>query len=234
MASEKSFWFRLGYALEHLRRVSPPEKARKKLSGLAARADARASASRAGAGSGGTGRGDGVSTDELVSAGIMALAVRVLDAWHPRRKAGLGGLLRAGAAGAGAALLLELARPLLLGAPELQVLGSDTGDRLLAGVGQGLLYGAVVEPRVPGPPLLKGAIFGSAEYAADPAGGLAHLLGAHAPQGRVPILRRLLEDLTMHDRAYAEHLVFGIALALLYGSSLSSNGIRDDAEEESA
>ena len=121
-------------------------------------------------------------------------------------------------------------RPILRRQPELPILDRETGDRVLAGLGQGLLYGAVVEPRVPGPALLKGALFGSAEYAADAAGGLAHLLRAHAPLGRIPFVGKILEDIDPRDRVYVEHLAFGIVLALLYGSSPSSNGTAPDNE----
>jgi hypothetical protein len=90
----------------------------------------------------------------------------------------------------------------------------------------------VIEPRVPGPSALKGALFGSAEYAADAAGGLARILGAHAPQRRLPFVGRMLEEIDSHDRVYLEHLAFGVALALLYGSSAPSNGIVSDDEDE--
>ncbi len=223
MASEESIWFRVGYALERARRA---QGARKTLTSLADR-DAETT--------------DGEprrptlawpSADELVSSGVAALISGLLDARRPSNGTRLGRLLRAGAAGAGAALLLDVLRPLLSGTPSLPTVDRDTGDRVLVGIGQGLVYGAVVEPRVPGPPLLKGALFGSAEYATDLAGGLSHLLGAHAPQGRVPVLGDFLESLDSHDRRYLEHVVFGIALALLYGSSPSSNGILVDGEEE--
>jgi len=224
MASEQSFWYRVGYALERARQgpPTPPQE----LAGLTRRARRE----RPQGGSSGGVRPPTV--DDLISSGIVALAGRVLDGWRPARKAGFIRLLRAGAAGAGAALLLDLVRPLLSGKAELPVLDRDTADRVLAGMGQGLLYGAVVEPRVPGPPLMKGALFASAEYATDPVGGLSHLLSAHTPQGRVPIVRHLFEELDPHDRAYLEHLVFGVALALLYGSSPSSNGMRIEVDNE--
>lgn len=219
MASRQSFWFRLGYALE--RAKQPTTAQGKKLAPLAEREKRRPATSR---------RGEGVPTEEVLTTAITVLAGRLLAAWRPRRRPGPIRLLRAAVAGGGAALLLDLVKPLLRGRPELPVLDGDTAGRLLAGVGQGLVYGTVVEPRVPGPPLLKGAVFGSAEYAADPAGGLGHLLGSHTPQGRLPIVGHLLDEIDVHDRAYLEHLVFGVALAALYGSSRSSNGMRPDDE----
>lgn len=221
MASEQSFWFRVGYALERARQPAPPHG--KKLSTLAERAKPKPATSRR--------SGELVPTEDLVTTAITVLAGRVLATWRPRRKPGPIRLLRAALAGGGAALLLDLLRPLLAGRPELPVLDRDTTGRVLAGVGQGLVYGTVVEPRVPGPPLLKGALFGSAEYAADPAGGLGHLLGQHTARGRLPVVSELLDEIDVHDRAYLEHLVFGVALAVLYGSSRSSNGIRPDEED---
>jgi hypothetical protein len=46
----------------------------------------------------------------------------------------------------------------------------------------------------------------------------------------VPVLGHLLEELDEHDRDYLEHVAFGVTLAMLYGSSRSSNGIREDEE----
>ena len=152
--------------------------------------------------------------------------------WKPQRKASTLRLLRAGAAGAAAALLVDMLRPLIRGEPGVGPLDKETVDRLIAGIGQGLVYGAVVEPRIPGPTLVKGALYGTAEYAVDPVGGLSRLLGPHAPQHRLPVIGHLLEDLDPYDRAYAEHMGFGVALALLYGSSPSSNGIRIDVDDE--
>jgi len=103
----------------------------------------------------------------------------------------------------------------------------ETGARILAGVGQGLLYGAVVEPRLPGPAVVKGVTFGLAQYLAHPAGGLTHLLGAHTPQGRLPIVADLLGEVEAGDRDYVEDLVFAVALAVLYGETLAEGDIDD-------
>lgn len=225
MASEQSLWYRIGYALERAKHANPT--AGKKLKGLAERSPVERKRP-----DGPVSERGGLSSDDLVTAGLVLAAGKLLDAWRPRRRTGLSTLLRAAVAGAGAALLLDLLRPLLGGRPAVGGLDAETGERVLAGAGQGLLYGAVVEPRIPGPALLKGALFGSAEYAADPAGGLSHVLGAHAPQRRLPLVRDLFEGLEAHERTYLEHLTFGIALALLYGSSPSSNGIvLEDGEE---
>lgn len=238
MASETSFWYRVGHAIESAR-LSTSQIGRK-LPGLGDRtraAPARSTAlvdAKGGAEAVEDAREDASPFDDLVWTAVAALAARMLDAWRPSRRAGVGGLLKAGAAGAAAALVLELLKPLLSNGRELPALDRDTGERILAGVGQGLLYGAVVEPRVPGPALVKGALFGSAEYAANPTGGLAALLGQHAPLARVPLVSDLFEGLERQERVYAEHLVFGVTLALLYGSSRSSNGIVVDEVEDEA
>ena len=222
MTSEESLWYRIGYALESAKIPSAPRERTGSDRAVPARGRRRAEAEAP--------RG-GVLGDDLVGAGIAALAARLLDAWQPSRKAGFKRLVWAGAAGAAAALLLDVLKPILRGEPELPTLDRDLADRLLAGVGQGLIYGAIVEPRVPGPSLVKGALFGSAEYAAEAAGGLAHLLGKHAPQGKLPFVGRIFEDADPRDRAYLEHLAFGVALALLYGSSPSSNGMEPEDDE---
>ena len=78
--------------------------------------------------------------------------------------------------------------------------------------------------------MLKGTLFGSAEFLTDPLGGLSGILGGHAPQGHLPVLRDVLEGLEEHERAYLEHLVFGVALALIYESRSASRGIVLDEE----
>lgn len=225
---EKSLFYRLGYALERARQGSAA--GRERLAGLAERrpddSDRRTRPKA-------TRRGGDVAlpdADTLLLAAATLGATKVLDLWRPRRRAGAFGLVRAAAAGAAAAFLLDLVRPLLRG--EEGGIDAGTPDRLLAGAGQGILYGAAVEPRVPGPAPLKGVVYGSVEYAVDPMGGLGRLLGPHAPTRRVPILSDLLDGLAPADRAYLEHLLFGVALATLYGSGTSLNGRRATEEPE--
>ncbi|MCH2469627.1 MAG: hypothetical protein MK486_06405 [Gemmatimonadetes bacterium] len=225
MPPKQSLWFRLGYALERAR--EGPPAAGRSLRGLAEQQTKPLEAE------GESGPGPAwPSIDSIVASGASAAVAKVLNGWKPQRKASTLRLLRAGAAGAAAALLVDMLRPLIRGEPGVGPLDKETVDRLIAGIGQGLVYGAVVEPRIPGPTLVKGALYGTAEYAVDPVGGLSRLLGPHAPQHRLPVIGHLLEDLDPHDRAYAEHMVFGVALALLYGSSPSSNGIRIDVDDE--
>lgn len=219
MASDTSIWYQLGHALERARHTAPSP------GDVVPAGEGEAS-------------DDGhliprpeiPSSEELMTAGIALVVDKALEGWTGRRQPGLTLLLRAAAAGAAAALLTDLIRPLLRADAELPGMDPDTAGRILAGLGQGLVYGGVVEPRVPGPALLKGAIFGSLEYAVHPMGGLTGILGSHTPQRRIPFLGSLLDGLDGDDRAYLEHLVFGIALALIYESSPSSNGMRPDDE----
>lgn len=225
MSSKQSIWYRLGYALERAR--SAPVEGKKRLASLAERRPAPRKRREA------EPSGDNRAVEDLLASGAVVAMTRVLDTWRPRSKAGLTSLLRAAGAGAAAALMVELLRPLLRGEGQLPRLDASTGDRLIAGAAQGLVYGAVVEPRLPGPALLKGTAYGSVEYVLDPLGGLYRLLGSHAPLRKLPGVGTLLKDLDPHDRAYLEHVTFGIALSLLYGSESSprSSGISLDEEE---
>ena len=233
MPREDSFWYKVGYALERTRQA--PASGKRVLDGLRSRNDG-GEAPRP------TKSGRSLpkppnpetwpTADALLASGAAALAGKVLNAWQPRGKAGITSLVRAGLAGAAAAFLVELIRPLLEGRVEPPRLDREVGDRLMLGAGQGVVYGAVVEPRIPGPLAVKGALYGSAEYAVDPMGGLSHLLGSHTPLGRLPVVSHLLEDLDRHERAYLDHVAFGMALALLYGSSPSSSGILVEGDEE--
>jgi hypothetical protein len=214
MASDSTIWYRVGYALERARAGSASDA-----EGPAPERRSRSETAE---------RPIWPTADDLLASGAVALAGKLLGAWRPAGKVTFTRLLRAGLAGAGAALLVDLARPLVRGRAEVPDMGSDTGARMLAGAGQGLLYGALVEPRVPGPALVKGAVFALADYMAHPAGGLSRLLGAHAPHARLPMVADLLDGLEPHEQEYVEHLAFGIVLAVLCGPSPSLDGSRDD------
>lgn len=224
MSSRKSIWYRLGFALEQARHT--PTTRSRTLAGLkernrpARRRDRRTDIPTS-----------WPSGDDLIVSGAVAVIAKALDIWRPRKKTGILRIIKAGAAGAGAALLTDLVRVVLSGRVEGSTLDNMTVERLLAGAGQGLVYGVVVEPRIPGPPLLKGALYGTAEYAVDPVGGMGRLLGPHAPIRRAPVVAQLLEGIDVGERGYVEHVTFGIALALLYGSRPSSSGMEVEVEE---
>ena len=137
MPPKQSLWFRLGYALERAR--EGPPAAGRSLRGLAEQQTKPLEAE------GESGPGPAwPSIDSIVASGASAAVAKVLNGWKPQRKASTLRLLRAGAAGAAAALLVDMLRPLIRGEPGVGPLDKETVDRLIAGIGQGLVYGAVV------------------------------------------------------------------------------------------
>ena len=224
MASDNNIWFQIGHALERARQGIPAKGVPAKGTSVASLRDRLAAREEQRTTKRDT-RPPVPTSDDLMTAGVAMIVDRVLGSWGRREDPGFTRLLRAAASGAAAALIVDLVRPLLQGDPAMPVLDRETADRMIAGAGQGLVYGSVVEPRVPGPPLAKGVLFGSAEYMADPLGGVSGLLGRHAPQNRLPVVGDVLHRLEDHEQAWLEHVAFGIALAVIYESSDSSNGI---------
>ena len=219
-------WYRLGYAFERAR-AHVPDAARLRSPGER-RASHRAEAETR---THGTGRPPlrseaptRASWDATIAAATATLAGRLLYALPSRRRPGPLRLLRAGAAGAGAALLRELLRPLVSGVPREAPLTKDAVQAALAGGARGLLYGTLVEPRIPGPSLVRGAAYGSLEYMVSPWGGLIALAGMRAPHRSIPFLADLLEDVEEDRGSLFDHLVFGIALATLSGASTGKDG----------
>lgn len=222
--SSRNLWYQLGYALE--RAKASPTQDRIQLLGekLAAFRDggqgARTPAVR-GRKRVPAGEVSGAETLDWILASVSgALVARALREWKPRRRPGVGLLARSAAAGAAAMIFQELAHALLSDDPRESARRSRTlGDRLVSGVARGLVYGAVAEPRLPGPPVLRGVAFGTAEFLLSPLGGVGKLLGKEAPYGRIPLLRLLVEDVSVDQDGYVEHLVFGLALALMAGET---------------
>ncbi len=194
MAKETSIWYRLGYAVEAARARSP--------------------------------RGDGHRTavelseparkalETVLALGAGSAAARVLAFWPRRHRPGPLRILRGAAAGAAAGVLTELLRTGLAGGTA-RISEEEVTDVLLSGAGRGLLYATVVEPRVPGPSPLQGAVYGAAEYAVSPWGGLQAVAGPVAPHTRHPALAVLFRSRDT-DASLLTHLAFGVALALLY------------------
>ena len=151
-----------------------------------------------------------------LAVGAGTLATRILPLWPPRHRAGVLGLMRASASGAAASVCLRLLQPYLIGKGSTGGINQELPDLLLSGVGRGLIYGAVVEPRVPGPSLLQGAAYASLEYLVAPWGGLEAVLGKESPQGRLPVLTYLFRADNPGEMHFLDHLVFGVTLALLY------------------
>jgi hypothetical protein len=201
MPNKENLWYRVGYALETVRDRLPPP--------------ARESAGK-------PSRGETLShdvshkiMDAFLAVGAGSLFTRVFSLLPRRRNPGIFRLLRAGTAGAVAAFLAEAVRPALTGKKPDTPMEEALTDILLTGAGRGLLYAALVEPRIPAPALLQGVAYGSLEYALTPWGGLGELAGSKAPQGKIPALSVLLKDRGT-DEQLVEHIAFGVALALLY------------------
>ena len=227
MQKKENLWYHMGYALETARSRLPAPKedgqGKPSPAGEVSHDAASHGAVSHDAASHGALSLDAVSQGDLsqkvlgalLTVGAGSVLTRVLAHWPSRRGPGLFRLFRAGAAGAAAAFLAELARPVITGKKRETALEEEFTDILLAGAGRGLLYAALVEPRIPGPPLLQGAAYGGLEYALMPWGGLGELAGSKAPQGKIPALSLLLKDRGA-DEQLVEHVAFGVALALLY------------------
>ena len=206
--SPESIWFQLGYALESARRQVPSRVAVEETPEPAPTS----------------------AVDQLLSAGTGIVTGRLL-ALLSGRTPGTWRVARAALAGAGAAFAMRLLRN---PANRSSNGGSPTDDAaadLLAGAGRGIMYSTMLEPRLPGSALLRGATFGVIEYVASPFGGLDVLLGASSPHRTTPLLAALF---TTADSAVgsavgslAEHIAFGATLGLLYGDGRLRIGRRD-------
>lgn len=172
---------------------------------------------------------EGSTLDLVLAAGAGTLLARLFDAWPGRGRPGPLGLARAAAAGALAALVREVIAPVLEGEIRTPDMDGDTGERVLAGAARGLLYGGLIEPRLPGAVLARGLTYGTAEWALSEWGGLRGLLSRYTPYRRLPVVGGLLGDAEGGEKTLIDHLAFGVALALLYDAG-SRMGIGDDAE----
>jgi hypothetical protein len=231
MSESPSIWYRIGYALERARQEPLAGRLRgleERRNGGTAPKDREAPGGRQRDEEHPPTREDAL--DALIAAGAGALAGKVVGLVPARRSPGVFGLVRAGAAGAGAALLREMLDPLLRGELRVPRPGPEVADALLAGAARGLLYASVIEPRLPGPKAVRGVLYASLEYAVSPFGGLGSLLGDRAPHRRIPLVEGLFEDYALGEDSYLDHLAFGVALALLYGSERveTSSGTSDD------
>jgi hypothetical protein len=151
-------------------------------------------------------------TGGALAAALAAAGGKAVERWVRRRRPSLGRLIRGAAAGAGAAGIVHLARHLLHEGGE-----ADLTDELLAGAGKGLAYAAVLEPFLPGPPALRGALVGTLEYLTVPWGGALSRLQNLSPARKLPIVGVLLEAGDAEDDPYLAFLLYGLALGLLYG-----------------
>ncbi len=202
----KNVWYHVGYALEAARQLAP---APKKVSKKAAKPDAADVPS---------------AVDQLLTVGSGAVAHKLISALSGGQPGTLR-LARAALAGAGAAFVLSLLRN-TNGSSE-DGTAPDPALELLIGAGRGILYGSMVEPRLPGSPVLRGATFGIIEYVASPMGGLDGILGAASPRRTMPVLSLLFATDEAPSGSLSQHVAFGAALGLLYGDGRARRGRRE-------
>lgn len=226
MHSNDTLWYRLGYTLERARGSAPdlPSLLRQGAPDSAGRDNPRDNP-----GDGADDGKDGMAVGALVLGGAGALASRLLRAWPRRHAPGVLGLAAAGASGAAAGLLVELVGPLLRGEAAPAADDDELAASVLSGTGRGLAYGAVAEPRLPGPAVLRGFLYGTLEYAIAPWGGLPGLLGSASPHRKLPVVSRLLEPGEDDEADYLDFVIFGLALGLLYGTFVEKRGTSDEA-----
>ena len=229
----KSIWYHLGYALESARHgarsAQEVRSAEKTLGRGRGRSSDKARSSRKVSGEAREPerRSRSSMVDQLIATGTGILGDRLFSIVAGRRPGTLR-LTRAAFAGAGAALALSLFRNGKNGTSAVGQSGYDPTAALLVGAARGMLYGAVLEPRLPGSPLLRGATFGVMEYVTSPFGGLDGILGASSPHRTVPILAALLgpSDSGAGAGSIADHVAFGVTLGLLYGAGSARRGRR--------
>jgi hypothetical protein len=151
---------------------------------------------------------------------VAALVAAGIVKWARAHRPSAARIARGAVAGAAAAGIVVAGRALLDAAREEEPEGdrSDLPARLLAGAGRGVLYAAILDPLLPGHPLVKGAIVGSAEHLAAPLGGLYSALEPVSPLRNVPFVAALLQVGADED-PYLAHLANGLLLGLLVGPS---------------
>ncbi|CAN5802905.1 hypothetical protein BH23GEM11_BH23GEM11_04790 [soil metagenome] len=155
--------------------------------------------------------------NDLQRAAVMALTAAgstALKRWVGNRRPRVGRLLRGAAAGAGAAGLLAAYRALTR---QHQPASGELVDEIFSGAGKGVIYTAILDPLLPGPPLLRGAALGTAEYLAAPWGGLLRKISHLSPVERIPIVGALLDAGEAENDPFLAYLLFGVALGLLSG-----------------
>ncbi len=197
---DDSFWFTLGRTLEEVRALLP-------------------SAEGSGGKKGGKrrkGKGDLPAVRSPLS-GVLAGAVGSVGTDLVRKAVGgrrppMRRILRGAVAGAGAAVLLHGLRVFLDREDDAELL-----DELLAGAGRGVIYAALLDPFLPGPPVVRGALAGTAEYVAAPWGGVFARLQSLSPARKIPLVSILLEAGDAEDDPYLSFLFYGVALGLLHG-----------------
>lgn len=172
------------------------------------------------------GGGTGASASDLPSpvSGTLAgaggaILLTALERWLGKRRPPFRRLLRGAVAGAGAAGIATAFRALVDRDDEV-----DLVDELLAGAGKGVIYASLLEPFMPGPPVMRGSLAGSLDYLVSPAGGVFSHLQSLSPARKLPVVSVLLEAGDAEDDPYLAFLLYGAALGILYGDPDEEEG----------
>lgn len=151
-------------------------------------------------------------------AGVLtAAAGTALRRWAVRHRPGAGRMVRGALAGAGAAAIAAGLRAVLGDRLGERDEAPDLADELLRGAGRGVVYTAILDPVLPGPPALRGAVAGLAEYMAAPWGGLMGPLSSLTPAQKLPLVGALMKEGDTEEDPLVAYLLYGVALGLLAG-----------------
>lgn len=218
MSDSDTPWYELGYALEKARNAP----SRERLDALVDRLMAFRNGGGSGGGDGGRSglarsRDGGHVFDALVGGGAAAVSRQILKAVPKHSDPTVMRVARGAAAGAAATFAREVSAPLLRGRLEAPEFDEGLGGRLASGAARGALFAAVIDPRLPGPVVLRGAVYAAVEYLLTPTGGLGRMVGSIAPWRIIPGADSVVKKLESGEETIVDHLVFGLALALMLG-----------------
>jgi hypothetical protein len=150
--------------------------------------------------------------NRAVATALTAAGATALRRWAGRRRPPASRLLRGALAGAGAAMVST-------GWRAFRGEDLDLADALLLGAGRGVVYTAILDPVLPGPPALRGALAGAIEYMATPWGGAFGPLSSLTPAQKLPVVGALLEAGDESEDSFVSCVLYGLALGLLTGES---------------
>ncbi|MFP3948720.1 MAG: hypothetical protein ACOC8K_08035 [Gemmatimonadota bacterium] len=229
-SDDQDIWYRLGYALERLRDAPRSLPALETLkSGGGASKKARGSGNPDGSPSDAPRNDDsGNLPARLIDQGARALGARLLSVLPSRGRARLLDLLASAAAGTAATVIAEVLASLTPSERDLPLNTDELAVALSGGAGRGLAYAGVIEPRIPGPAFVAGIVYGTAEYVTASWGGIPALLGSASPHRKVPLLSEIVEVDEREADPFFQHLVFGLALALLYDALRPKRGTTEE------
>ena len=222
MSDSETRWYDLGYALEKARQTP----SRTRLDSLVDRLMSFRGGATASNGDGGENDGAGTPAesrdggavfDALVGGSAAAVASQLLRIVPKHAHPSVMRVARGAAAGAAATFARELAGPLLRGRLAAPELSDGLPERLASGAARGALFAAVIDPRLPGPVALRAALYATVEYLLAPNGGLGRMVGSVAPWRIIPGADAVVKKLESGEETIIDHLVFGLALALMLG-----------------